>query len=278
MYSRFPRALFVCVAIGGLLILRGDTLRAVSSGVVISQVYGAGGNSGAVLRNDYIELFNRGASSVSLAGMSVQYAATTGSTWSTTALPAVTLAPGQYFLVQESGGANGAALPAADATGTISMAAGAGKVALSATTTALAGSCPSGLVDFVGYGTGTNCFEGSGPTATISTTLAAFRAVHGCTDTDANSSDFATGTPAPRNTAAPLAPCGSGDTAPSVSSTTPANGATNVSVNSTIVINFSESVTTTASAFSLQCPSGSPQAFTASPAPATAATRGRAAG
>jgi len=61
----------------------------------------------------HIELFNRGTSSVSLAGMSVQYAATTGSTWSITALPAVTLAPGQYFLIQESGGANGAALPPA---------------------------------------------------------------------------------------------------------------------------------------------------------------------
>ena len=175
MPSRFLRALFVCAAIAGLLIHRADTVRAISSGVVISQVYGAGGNTGALLRNDYIELFNLGASSVSLAGMSVQYAATGGTSWSVTALPAVTLAPGQGFLVQESGGANGAALPTPDATGTLSMAAGAGKVALAATTTALTGSCPGGLVDFVGYGTGTNCFEGSGPTGTISATSAALR-------------------------------------------------------------------------------------------------------
>ena len=32
--------------------------------VVISQVYGGGGNSGATLKNDFIELFNRGAQPV----------------------------------------------------------------------------------------------------------------------------------------------------------------------------------------------------------------------
>ena len=51
-----------------------------------------------------------------------------------------------------------------------------------------------------------------------------------------------------------MAPCGGGDAAPSVSSTTPASGATNVAVNSTIVINFSESVTASAAAFSLAMP------------------------
>jgi hypothetical protein len=28
--------------------------------IVISQIYGGGGNSGASLRNDFVELFNRG--------------------------------------------------------------------------------------------------------------------------------------------------------------------------------------------------------------------------
>ena len=43
---------------------------------------------------------------------------------------------------------------------------------------------------------------------------------------------------------------------------------TNVPVDSAIVINFSESVNATASAFALECPSGAPQTFaqTASPA------------
>ena len=59
------------------------------------------------------------------------------------------------------------------------------------------------------------------------------------------------------------------DTAPSVTGTTPANGAPNVPVDSPIVINFSESVTASPTAFSIQCPVGSPQSFgqSASPRP-----------
>src|SRR6188474_1515957 len=57
---------------------------AVSSGVVISQVYGGAGCGTAgcsTYKNDYIELFNRGASPQSLNGWSVQYAAAAGTTW-----------------------------------------------------------------------------------------------------------------------------------------------------------------------------------------------------
>jgi hypothetical protein len=75
-----------------------------STGVVISQVYGGGGNSGAVLRNDFIELFNAGQVPVSLSGWSVQYASSGGSTWQVTNLPAVTLQPGQYYLIQQAVG------------------------------------------------------------------------------------------------------------------------------------------------------------------------------
>src|SRR5262249_3924806 len=124
------------------------------STVVISQVYGAGGNSGATWRNDYIEIFNSGSSPVNLSGWSVQYASATGSSWSRTDLSG-TLAAGQYYLVQEvSGGANGSLLPTPDATGTISMASGAGKVVLMdvATTITSGTSCPSGVdvMDIVG--------------------------------------------------------------------------------------------------------------------------------
>jgi predicted extracellular nuclease len=185
--------------------------RALSSGVVISQVYGGGGNSGATWTNDFIELFNRGAVPVSVGGWSVQYASATGTgAWTATALPAVTLQPGQYLLVQEAQGAGGTTpLPAPDATGTIAMAGGSGKVALVNTTTALSGACPSGtqIVDLVGYGTA-NCVETAG-TAVLTNSTAAIRGAAGCTETDNNSSDFSTGTPTPRNTAFALSPCGS---------------------------------------------------------------------
>ncbi|HEV8249951.1 MAG TPA: ExeM/NucH family extracellular endonuclease [Gaiellaceae bacterium] len=201
-------ALCACIVlIGGA-----TTARAVpSSGVVISQVYGGGGNSGATWTNDFIELFDRGPSSVDLSAWSVQYASTTGTSWQRTNLTAVTLAPGQYYLVQEAAGAGGTVpLPTPDATGAIAMSATAGKVALvSNQTTITAGtSCPStGIVDFVGYGSTTNCFEGSGPTASLSNTTAVLRGQGGCTETDSNAGDFATGAPNPRNTASPLSPC-----------------------------------------------------------------------
>ena len=51
-----------------------------SADIVISQVYGGGGNTGAPYANDFVELYNRGAGTVSVAGWSVQYAASGGST------------------------------------------------------------------------------------------------------------------------------------------------------------------------------------------------------
>ena len=46
-----------------------------SGGVVISQVYGGGGNAGATYTNDFIELYNQTGTAVDLTGWSVQYAA-----------------------------------------------------------------------------------------------------------------------------------------------------------------------------------------------------------
>ncbi|HET7077774.1 MAG TPA: lamin tail domain-containing protein, partial [Chloroflexia bacterium] len=173
---------------------------AVSDGVVISQVYGGGGNSGATYTNDFIELFNRGSVPVDMTGWSVQYASTMGSSWSKTSLSG-SLAPGQYYLIQEAQGAGGTIpLPTPDITGTIAMAATAGKVALVTNATTLTGTCPTGavIVDFVGYGSTTNCFEGTGPAPGLSNTTADSRNATG-TDTDNNSADFAAGAPNPRN-------------------------------------------------------------------------------
>lgn len=167
-----------------------------SGQIRVTQIYGGGGNSGAPFRNDFIEIFNAGTTSVSLAGWSVQYASATASTWSVTPLTSVTLLPGQYYLVQEAGGSNGVALPSPDATGTIAMAAGSGKVALVKNSTALSGACPndSNIVDLVGYGSTANCFRGAAPAPAPSNTNAILRAANGC------GTNFATGPPNPRNT------------------------------------------------------------------------------
>ena len=97
--------------------------------LVISQVYGGGGNSGAKYKNDFVELFNRGTTAVSVSGWSVQYASATGSSWQVTTLSG-TIQPGHYYLVQEAAGSGGTTnLPTPDATGSISMSLSSGKVA-----------------------------------------------------------------------------------------------------------------------------------------------------
>jgi uncharacterized protein len=181
---------------------------AVSTGVVISQVYGGGGNSGATYKNDFIELFNRGNATASLSGWSVQYASSAGTTWQVTSLTSASIAPGQYYLVQEGAGAGGTTnLPTPDVTGSIAMSATGAKVALVSATTALSGACPTGsaIVDLVGYD-GANCFEGAA-TPTLANTTAAIRKLAGCQDTDSNSNDFTVAAPAPRNTASTTSPC-----------------------------------------------------------------------
>lgn len=174
--------------------------------LVISQVYGGGGNSGATFRNDFIELFNPGGASVTLTGWSVQYASAAGTTWQVTALSG-SIPPGGYYLVQEAQGTGGTtALPTPDATGTIAMGASAGKVALVSATTALSGTCPAGVVDAVSFGTtASDC--GAKTTATLSNATAAIRGDQGCAYTKDLSVDFSVGAPAPRNSATAIHVC-----------------------------------------------------------------------
>ena len=181
-----------------------------SSHVVISQVYGGGGNAGATFKNDFIELFNRSTTSVDLTGWSIQYASAGSTTWTNLTNLSGSIAPGKYYLIQEAAGSGGTTdLPTPDAFGTIAMSATAGKVALVNTTTALSGSgCPIGadIIDFIGYGTGTNCSETTAAPAP-SATVADLRSSNGCNDTNNNSTDFATAPPFPRNSFSLTNPC-----------------------------------------------------------------------
>lgn len=206
------------VALAAFLLLP-SAAGASTSGIVVSQIYGGGGNSGATLRNDFVELFNAGSASTDLSGWTVQYATAAGTSWQTTPLSG-SIGPGRYFLVQlASGGTVGADLPTADATGTSNLAATSGKIALVSGTTALAcgaaaGSCSTapGVEDLVGYGAASD-FEGTGSAAAPSSTQAALRGDGGCADTGDNANDFAAAAPGPRNSASPAHAC-SGTTPP----------------------------------------------------------------
>ena len=172
------------IAVSG--IITAPAAQAASTTVVISEVYGGGGNSGAPYQNDFIELGNRSASPVDLTGWKVQYFAATGGTGGTTTLTG-TIPAGRTFLIQQAPGAgNGAPLPTPDATGTLSMGATNGRVDLLD---------PSGaLVDRVGFGTA-NAFETKATAALSYSTSAARDAVF--TDTDNNAVDFTVGAPTP---------------------------------------------------------------------------------
>jgi predicted extracellular nuclease len=263
-----------------------------SPNLVVSQIYGGGGNSGAPYTNDYIEIFNRGNSPVALAGYSLQYASATGfgnfgaNSAQLTELPGGVLLPGQRWLVQEAGGAAGAPLPAPDVVDPtpINMSAVGGKVAIVTGTTSLG--CNGNpvpcspeqlarIVDLIGYDGASfwEEFPGPAPAPTLSNTTAAFRAADGCTDTDNNGADFSAAAPNPRNSLSGLHFCDV-ENAPSVSSTAPSNGATGVARDANITINFSEPVNVSGSWYSISCgtsgshtatQSGGPQSYTLDP-------------
>jgi DNA/RNA endonuclease G (NUC1) len=244
--------------------------------VVISQIYAGGGNAGATLKNDFIEIFNRSTNVVNVTGWTVQYLSATGSgTWATTTLSG-SIPPGGYYLVQEAQGTGGSDnLPAPDAIGTIPMGAGAGKIALVSSSTALSG-CPSGgnIVDLVGYGTTATCSEGNNPTANLGNTLAAIRTHGGCKDTDNNGVDFKVGSPSPRNSSNSLHICPIGDLEPEVYTTTPGDGTTSIPLTTDITVQFDEPVTVTGNWYTISCATsgihtatvtGGPTTFTLNP-------------
>ncbi|MFG2954978.1 endonuclease/exonuclease/phosphatase family protein [Streptomyces sp. NPDC048291] len=189
-----------------------------SATAVLAEVYGGGGNSGATLTRDFVELGNAGSAAYSLAGYSVQYlpgSPSASSQWQVTALSGA-VAPGGRFLVAESQGSGGTtALPTPDATGTIAMSATTGTIALVSGTTALtcktAADCAadSRIVDVVGYGTAV-VREGSGPVTGASNTASVSRA-DTLADTDDNAADLTAGTPSPVNSAGETPGSGGGD-------------------------------------------------------------------
>ncbi len=199
----------------------------VSTGIVISQVYGGGGNGGSTYTNDFIELFNLGNSPIDVTGWSVQYASAAGSTWTATILSG-TIPAGGYYLIQEAVGAGGTTpLPTPDATGAIAMSATAGKVALVNNSTALTGACPAGatIIDLIGFGPTANCSETS-PAPAPGNTTGDLRASEGCLDSDTNSTDFSAVAPSPRNSASSLHSCAASPTPTPTATGTPTATAT----------------------------------------------------
>jgi 5'-nucleotidase len=205
------RSVLACLASVATVVSSGALLAPATAntsgpGLVINEVYGGGGNVGALYKNDFVELKNTSASTISLGGMRIEYrsATATGPSTSFTALPAKDLPAGQTFLVQEAAGTGGSAdLPTADATGTIALGATGGQVYL----VDAGGTDPfdpgtgdisnSHVVDFVGWGvSGSNpatAFE-TGRAAATTNASSITRDSSG-TDTNNNAADFTLSNP-----------------------------------------------------------------------------------
>lgn len=195
---------------------------ATAGDVVISQVYGGAGSNNAQWNRDFIELFNRSGGPVSLKGWSVQYQSATGSTWQATALPDVTLQPGQYFLVTGQGAATGSDVGLADQTGGLSLSATTGKVALASVAKAMTSPEGEAVVDLVGFGTANRYETAVAPAPSIVNSIQ--RASLGCVDTDNNAADFAAAPVAgPRRSTSPLNSCDAGPVVPPIVLNCPAS-------------------------------------------------------
>lgn len=199
------------LALGAVTLLPLSSAAAPSASLVISEAYGGGGNSGAPLRSDFVELFNRGSAAVDLTGWSLQYWSAGGASPQRTDLSG-SIAPDRHFLVQQATGANTAApeLPTPDATGTVAMSSSGARVAVVD---------PSGaVVDLLGWGAGAATFEGAPAAGTANATSVARR--DPCVDTDDNATDFVVGAPTPLNAAAPARQCTAAPPAPELPTAT----------------------------------------------------------
>lgn len=102
--------------------------------IIITEVYGGGGNSGATLKNDFIELYNTTDESINLGGWSLQYYSATGTGLASNVFvfPASRFIPAKgHLLVQAAAGTGGTEdLPAPDATSTLALSGTAGKIIL----------------------------------------------------------------------------------------------------------------------------------------------------
>lgn len=227
----------LAAAVTGIALAPLPTAQAASTGLVISEVYGGGGNSGATFTHDFIELYNPTSAPISVDGMSVQYRSS-GSTSAATGVTALSgsVPAGGHYLVQQAAGAGGTtALPTPDATGTIAMSGSAFTVWLASGTTALNPAADGtavrdGIVDLVGVNS--NTFE-TAKAAGLSNTTSSSRTK---ADNDNNADEFAAGAPTPQAAGTVVEPPGdpveatiaevqgTGDTSPLVGETVVTEG------------------------------------------------------
>lgn len=170
----------------------------VSPNIVISQFQVAGGGANAA-NDEFIELHNTSANNFDLNGYRLVYRSAAGTNdvafveWTTSTI----IAPGAYYLIASTAydGATAPNLTYNPTTCSCSMSATGGGLAIRQ------GALNTGIIiDSVGYGTATNAFIETSPTAAPPANDGRARVNVACQDTDNNANDFLLISPAqPRN-------------------------------------------------------------------------------
>jgi len=176
-----------------------------AGGVMISQVYGGGGNSGATIKSDFIELYNSSNEDIDITGWVVWYASATGlfkaigsESYQTGYILTGTIKAKSFFLIKAQDGAGGSEdLPTPDDISELGIGGSAFKIALTNSDTVPTGPDSANIVDFVGAASNATLYEGSGAAPAPSNTTAIIR--NNLIDTNDNAADFSTAAPNPRN-------------------------------------------------------------------------------
>lgn len=130
------------------------------SRLIINEVYGGGGNTGATYTHDFVELYNPTSATIDVTGYTVTYYSSGGNLGNTCSLSG-SVAANSHYLIQQAKGAGGTEpLPTPDAICTAPMSGTNGIVELNG---------PAGIVDLVGFGSAVR-FEGTAAAPKLSNT------------------------------------------------------------------------------------------------------------
>lgn len=178
--------------------------------LVVNEIYGPGGGTGAAYNRSFVEALNRCSAPVALGDVLLLTIRPDGSGAGVAGqLGAPILGPGRHYLFALGATGAGAPLPPPDRNITFFGLDVPGKVVLTINPDHSTG-CPgeTGRIDLVGHGVSSSpCFEGAGPASEPNSGESITRT--GCSDTNSNPADFHTASPSPKNSAsAPVAtPC-----------------------------------------------------------------------
>ena len=156
------------------------------SNVVINEVYGGGGNSGAAFNKDFVELYNPTDQPIDVTGWTIEQRSTGDNVGNTHTLTGVVPAK-STFLITSTPGSNGDAITDADDTTAKFNFSGKGAIAVlfDANNTE---------VDLVGWGSASRA---EGEAANGTTTKTSIQRATLGVDTDNNAADFTVATPTP---------------------------------------------------------------------------------